>query len=287
MSTQFKILIGMLFTLATLVVLIVLGVNEDARMTRQAATFQGRNIEQGASYFETYCYTCHGVHGEGIPGKGPPLNRTDLLDTKNSPYLKAIHFGGTLDDFLHDTIAAGRPQPSAFYASQHFSQPMPTWSQDYGGPLRPDLVESVVAFLENWAPGQNPPLVSLTPTPGGPVTPTPTANPAAVVKPPFPLPPSPDVIAAGKAIYMKSDKCIVCHGPNGDGKGIGAAGLNPPPRNFTDCTAMQQFPMSTHYDHVVNGVPGTGMPAWKDKLTDEQIWQVVMFERSFCQLYNP
>jgi len=122
-------------------------------------------------------------------------------------------------------------------------------------------------------------------TSGGGTIPAPP--PAAAVKPPFPLPPSPDVIAAGKAIYMQPDKCVLCHGPNGDGKGIAASGLNPPPRNFTDCTAMKEFPLSTHYDHVVNGVSGTGMSAWKDKLTDEQIWQVVMYERSFCQFYTP
>ena len=95
MSTQFKILVGILFTFATLVVLVILGVNEENRMTRVAATFQGRNIEQGASIYETYCVTCHGRHGEGLPGFGPPLNRKDLLDTTKAPYLRAIRFGGT------------------------------------------------------------------------------------------------------------------------------------------------------------------------------------------------
>ncbi len=284
MSTQFKILVGILFTFATLVVLIIVGVNEESRMERLAATFQGRNIEQGASIFETYCYSCHGLRGQGVPGKGPPLDRKDLLDPKAS-YLRAIKFGGTLDDFLHDTIAAGRPQPSAFYADQGFVNAMPTWSQDYGGPLRPDQVDSLVAFIENWAPGQYEPLVALNQTPGAP-TPATTPVPGGA-KPPFPLPPSQDIIAAGKAIYMQQDKCVQCHGEKGDGKGIVAGGLPKTPRNFTDCEAMKQFSMSLHYERVVDGVKGTGMPAWKGILTDEQIWQVIMYERSFCQLFTP
>lgn len=296
MSTQFKILVGILFTLATLVVLIVLYLNEDNRMSGVAAAFQGRSIEQGASYFETYCVTCHGRHGEGIPGLAPPLNRKDLLDTKNAPYLKAIKFGGTLDDFLHDTIAAGRPQPSAFYSSQRFANPMPTWSQDYGGPLRPDQVDSLVLFIENWAPGQYEPLVALNQTPSAPSgSPSPAATTAAgcnapapygCAKPPFALPPTGDVIAAGKAIFMQPDKCVVCHGVNADGNAPAAAGFAKKPRNFTDCTAMQQFPMDLHYQRVNEGTPN-GMPAWKGNLSDLQIWQVIMYERSFCQLFTP
>lgn len=298
MSTQFKILVGILFTFATLVVLVVLGVNEESRMARVAATFQGRNIEQGASYFETYCVTCHGRHGEGLPGLGPPLNRTDLLDTTKAPYLRAIKFGGTLDDFLHDTIAAGRPQPSAFYSGQHFANPMPTWSQDYGGPLRPDQVDSLVAFIENWAPGQYQPLVALNLTPSAPSgSPTAAATPAAgcnapapygCAKPPFPLPPSPDVVNAGKAVF--DDKCSPCHGSNADGNGPAASALfqqfGKKPRNFTDCEAMKQFPMDLHYERVNEGTTN-GMPAWKGGLNDTQIWQVIMYERSFCQLFTP
>lgn len=298
MSTQFKILVGILFTLATLVVLVILGLNEDARMSKVASTFQGRSIEQGAAYFETYCVTCHGRRGEGVPGLAPPLNRKDLLDTKNTPYLKALKFGGTLDDFLHDTIAAGRPQPSAFYAAQHFANAMPTWSQDYGGPLRPDQVDSLVAFIENWAPGQFEPLVALnqTPTaPTGPATPAPTAAagcnapaPYGCAKPPFPLPPSPDVVSAGKAIF--TEKCAPCHGVNADGNGPAASALftqfGKKPRNFTDCEAMKQFPMDLHYQRVNEGTTN-GMPAWKGGLPDEQIWQVIMYERSICQLFTP
>ncbi len=38
-------------------------------------------------------------------------------------------------------------------------------------------------------------------------------------------------IEKGKALYQ--ERCMICHGPNGDGKGQGAIALNPKPANYT------------------------------------------------------
>jgi len=253
-------------------------------MATYQKNFAGRSIQSGAEYFETYCRTCHGDHGEGIVGKGPPLNRKDLLDLKNTPYLKAIAWNGTTADFLRDTIAAGRPQFSKWYENEGYQQHMPTWSQDFGGPLRPDQIEALVNFILNWAPGENEPIVPiLTPTPAPTSTPIP---PGEILKAiPFPMPPGDDVIAAGKTIYDKN--CSPCHGAQLQGNGPGAQGLPKPPRNFTDCAAMQQFSLLQHHDAVVNGRTQNGMPAWGNKLSNEQIWQVIMYERSPCKLFTP
>jgi len=284
MSVQFKILIGILFTFATVVVLLLYGFAEDNRMAHYQENFAGRSIQAGADYFERYCMTCHGEHGEGFPGKGPPLNRTDLLDLKNTPYLKQIKWNGTTADFLRDTISAGRPQPSLYYAEQGFLAPMPTWSQDYGGPLRPDQVNNLVDFVMNWAPGENPPIVAIvTATPGPTATPIPPEKILESI--PFPVPPSADTLAAGKTIYDKN--CSPCHGVELKGNGPGAAGTAKPPRNFTDCVAMENFDLLMHHDAVVNGRPVNGMPAWGKKLSDAEIWQVIMYERSPCKLFLP
>ena len=44
-------------------------------------------------------------------------------------------------------IAAGRPVPSV---GTNYPQRMPTWSDENGGPLRSDQIESLVAFIMNW-----------------------------------------------------------------------------------------------------------------------------------------
>ncbi len=219
MSVQFKILIGILFTVATVVVLVVYWLAEDTRMSNYQASFQGRTIQAGAEYFERYCISCHGENGEGIVGKGPPLNRVDLLDTKNTPYLNAISFSGTTEDFIRNTIAAGRPQFSEYYSSENYPEHMPTWSQDYGGPLRPDQVDALTAYVMNWAPGEFEPVVAIvTPTPGP--TPTPIPPDELLKTIPFALPPDDATLNAGQAVYDKN--CAACHGETLAGDGPGA-----------------------------------------------------------------
>jgi high-affinity iron transporter len=102
---------------------------------------------------------------------------------------------------------------------------------------------------------------------------------------PFPMPPGPDTLAAGKTLYDKN--CAACHGTELAGDGPGAAASAKPPRDFTDCAAMQEFDLLTHHDAVVNGRPAGGMPAWGGNLSDTEIWQVIMYERSPCQLFMP
>lgn len=40
--------------------------------------------------------------------------------------------------------------------------------------------------------------------------------------------------AAAEARQIFASRCTACHGPQGHGDGPGAAGLNPPPRNYHD-----------------------------------------------------
>ena len=123
------------------------------RMQVEAQAQAGGSIEQGALLFLNNCSTCHGKNGEGVPGKGPTLN-PDLF-TKHFPQLKSTlgGFGGTIQDFIRLTVAAGRPIESAWAAAQGgFPQRMPTWGQPFGGPLTLDQVETIVTFVMNWGP---------------------------------------------------------------------------------------------------------------------------------------
>jgi mono/diheme cytochrome c family protein len=159
MSTKIFIgtLLFMIIFVATGLVLLNEGVlpdqekNGTGRMQIETKAQDARSIEAGALIFLSNCSTCHGQNGEGIPGKGPTLN-PDLF-TKHFPALKASKaFEGTLHDFIQLTVAAGRPVQSAWAAAQNggFAKPMPTWSQQYGGPLRDDQISDVVNFVLNW-----------------------------------------------------------------------------------------------------------------------------------------
>ncbi len=68
-------------------------------------------------------------------------------DLTRKPRLQEVGWSGTLKDYITSTVAAGRPL-SGLYWSAGLS--MPSWGQAYGGPLRPDQVDDVVAFVLNF-----------------------------------------------------------------------------------------------------------------------------------------
>ena len=134
---------GTLAFIGAVTLLIIMSIMEPARMESFTRSYESRQIEQGALIFESSCLPCHGPQGEGTP-LGPPLSRADLF---NGEYLDAIGWSGSLDDFLRSTVSAGRAVPTE---GTNFPQPMPTWGKDFGGPLRPDQIENVVAYVMNW-----------------------------------------------------------------------------------------------------------------------------------------
>ena len=88
-----------------------------------------------------------------------------------------------------------------------------------------------------------------------------------------PTPNTQATIDAGRQTYEAN--CAICHGPRGLGDGPAAFTLSPRPVNL-------QLHVPQHAEGEVKywiseGVVGTGMPAWKDKLSDEQRWQIVRY----------
>jgi len=75
--------------------------------------------------------------------------------------------------------------------------------------------------------------------------------------------------------------CKICHGPTGNGMGMMAPGLNPPPRNFSCSETMKDISDGQMFWVVKNGSPGTGMTAYKS-LTDEQVWQIILYLRTLA-----
>jgi putative copper export protein/mono/diheme cytochrome c family protein/peroxiredoxin len=79
-------------------------------------------------------------------------------------------------------------------------------------------------------------------------------------------------IAYGLQLY--GEHCAVCHGPEGYGDGPAAAGLRPRPADLTakhtaDHTAGDIFWWLTH------GMPGRAMPAFRDRLSEEERWDLI------------
>ncbi len=92
-------------------------------------------------------------------------------------------------------------------------------------------------------------------------------------------PMTPPSISAGAKVYAAN--CAMCHGPNGDGKGSAATGLTPPATDFTDPEHAYGDPPQDWYVSILQGHPGTAMAAYEDKLSESDIWNVLLYARQF------
>ncbi|MCC6968032.1 MAG: c-type cytochrome [Nitrospira sp.] len=98
-----------------------------------------------------------------------------------------------------------------------------------------------------------------------------------------PLPDSPDVVEKGKAIYHGKGTCANCHGPEGAGDGLVASQLNPSPRNFQHHGFWRHRTEGEIFWVIKHGSPGTSMVGFADQLTDEDIWALIQYERTFAK----
>ena len=87
-------------------------------------------LDQGSKLYESYCKTCHGESGEGVPGIYPPLasNRSVIMDSPVNT-IRSVLYGG------YPATTAGNPRPYG----------MPPFQQIF----RDDDVALVVSYIRN------------------------------------------------------------------------------------------------------------------------------------------
>jgi DMSO reductase family type II enzyme heme b subunit len=95
---------------------------------------------------------------------------------------------------------------------------------------------------------------------------------------------------AGKTVYVKW--CAGCHGDTGAGDGDAARLMIPPPRDFTGAiyqirsTASGQLPTDADLMRSIDeGLPGTAMPGWKERLSDRQRRDVIAYIKTFSTFF--
>ncbi|HHJ14082.1 MAG TPA: c-type cytochrome [Gammaproteobacteria bacterium] len=81
-------------------------------------------------------------------------------------------------------------------------------------------------------------------------------------------------LARGKALY--AEQCAACHGVNGAGDGPQAAGLQPPPVDFTDLGRYRQRNLYGLYNTITQGVPDTAMKPYHELSADDR-WSLAFY----------
>jgi mono/diheme cytochrome c family protein len=94
---------------------------------------------------------------------------------------------------------------------------------------------------------------------------------------------TPEVLAAAKKSY--NEHCASCHGSSGDGKGDKAAGLWSRPTDFRRALGMKARTDGDLYWVTTKG--NWPMPAFEDKLSDLERWQLVDYIRTFAAPEGP
>jgi cytochrome c oxidase cbb3-type subunit 2/cytochrome c oxidase cbb3-type subunit I/II len=89
---------------------------------------------------------------------------------------------------------------------------------------------------------------------------------------------SSELLKQGDRIFQQN--CAACHGASGEGNGPASATLSPSPANFK----LKQPNPNYLLQVLSEGVPGTGMPAWNQQLSESDRNALASFVRS---LFDP
>jgi mono/diheme cytochrome c family protein len=92
-----------------------------------------------------------------------------------------------------------------------------------------------------------------------------------------PLQASPSTIEAGKQAF--GSYCVACHGRDGQNTGVPFASSIDPPIPLLSSPAVQDYTDGQLKRVIVAGIAPSGMPASKGILSDEEVWQIVIYIR--------
>ncbi len=92
-----------------------------------------------------------------------------------------------------------------------------------------------------------------------------------------PVASNPASIAEGKRLYSATD-CALCHGKDGDGKGVLAKDINMNTHDWRKPESLAHF-TDGELSYLI--LKGKGrMPAYEGRETPDQVWQIVDYIRS-------
>ena len=243
-----RIVVGLIVVLIGMFVLAIIGIQEQDRMALAAESQKALSIQRGALIFEQNCSTCHGQNGQGVLGRGPALNTDFFFNDR----LKEVGYQGTLESYVTLTVAGGRPVKS----DPQYAQPMPTWSQEYGGPLREDEINDVVAFVMNWAGEERQPVEAV-------------AEECA----------ADDEACLGRVLFVQTVGCGACHAVAGYSSGaVGPDLTNTYAEKGADY--IRESILMPNAVITPGFAPGIMPQTFGELLTDEQLDNIIAFLES-------
>ncbi|HLH05002.1 MAG TPA: c-type cytochrome [Bryobacteraceae bacterium] len=100
-----------------------------------------------------------------------------------------------------------------------------------------------------------------------------------------PFQPSQSDLENGAHLYH--DHCAVCHGLIDQPQSATAKGMFPKPPKLLEGTGVTDDPPGETYWKVANGIRLTGMPAYRQSLSDKEMWQISLLLAGADKLPDP
>ena len=95
-----------------------------------------------------------------------------------------------------------------------------------------------------------------------------------------------DAISVANGASNFTANCVPCHGPQAKGNGVLAKTLPMPPVDLLTEPHTARHTAGDFFHWLTYGIPGTGMPAFADKLSEEDRWDVVNFLHATSRGYQ-
>jgi putative copper resistance protein D len=95
-----------------------------------------------------------------------------------------------------------------------------------------------------------------------------------------------DAISVANGVVLFAANCVPCHGPQAKGNGVLAKTLPIPPVDLLTEPHTAKHTAGDFFHWLTYGIPGTGMPAFADKLSEEDRWDVVNFLHATSRGYQ-
>lgn len=212
-------------------------------------------VAAGKQVYEKRCLPCHGLAGAGEGPAADTMNPRPRDFTRGLFKLKSTQNGELpTDEDLFRTISRGIPGSG-----------MPSWKRLLSENERLEVIAYLKTFSDRFKDSSAPKPIPMSKEPAQ----------------------TPELIKLGKELFEGKAQCLLCHGKSGRGNGVIAEAIvdawgNPLyPR---DLTLGWQYKGGNEvkeiYLRISGGIEGTPMPAYLDKLTEEERWAIAHYVKS-------
>lgn len=229
-------------------------------------------MAKGEKVYNSICAACHQPTGVGMPPTFPALKGSKIATGPIAEHIEVVENGvsGTAMQAFKNQLSDVELAAVVTYERNAFGNNTGTLIQPIqmkalrDGKTISEALATKPSATAAAAPASSSPTSAPTTTPAAPTAAAPTAAQPAVED---------DIKAAmtrGEQVYLRT--CAACHQPTGNGL----------PPTFPALNKNQEIldSLEHHIDMVMHGKVGTTMLPFKDQLKDQEIADVITYERN-------